>query len=363
MIPWSSFSGADPHYTDEQFPLRQSLLLSNFSATATRISEYEESPMLNNACERRFALSQLNRWGSRFNAEHVNDIESTIEHLLNYYKNHAPFAPRLCRPVSPQRNDLAGLTDTTPSTVEVPALHLNSNSTPPPSPTPTPGRARTPSSSSATSSGSISNIVSTAGIRPPRDRLLISRLVNADSDMSVSDPHRPTPLTQCCLKAIIPESRASPQSDISNQFTSLPPLRLTIDDGQSSATAQPFFSRPGDVNAILSQILPPQVTPSPSSLSSHSLSPISFKPPFLPPRTVTQAVHSRVHRTARKRRHSPSLDPTRRSSSSSKAGRAAKKARRDLPRDAHHPSAKEADSTRWQDKLNLQDTCCELKAS
>ncbi|RMZ79159.1 hypothetical protein DV738_g3538, partial [Chaetothyriales sp. CBS 135597] len=358
MIPWSSFSGANPQYTDEHFPLRQSLLLSNFSTTATRISEYEESPMLNNACERRFALSQVNRWGSRFNAEHIHDIENTISHLLSYYKHHAPLTPRICPPVSPQRSDLAGLTDASPSTDQVPPFHLEST-TPPHSPSPD----RTGKQSSSPEAAPSGDVISTTATRRPQDRLLISRLVNADPDLSVAELPQSTPLTQCCSKVIVPETSTSPQSDICDQLTSLPPLRLTVENGQSSATAQPFFSRPGDVNAILSQILPHQVTPSPSSLSSHSLSPLSFKPPFLPPRTTNQAVHSRVHRKARKRCHSPAINPTRRSSSSSKAGRAAKKPRRDMSSEAHHPAAKEADSTHWQDRLNLQDKCCQLKAS
>ncbi|RMZ90864.1 hypothetical protein DV736_g1913, partial [Chaetothyriales sp. CBS 134916] len=347
MIPWSSFTGANPHYTDEQFPLRESLLLSHFSATATRISEYEESPMLNNACERRFVLSQFDQLRDHFNAEHIDDIESTIDQLLAYYKYHSPFKPLAYLPASPKKSDLAGLTDTAPPAAGVPEFHLDITHLD----SVTPDRIEAKSSSSnprtdpvARSATLSSDPISTALTPAPQDRLSISCLVNDEPDLSATVPRLARSPTHCCSRVIVPESCSSTPSDTSDQFASLPPLRLTLDSAQGSTTNKRLFSMTDHVSVILSHMLPHETSPSHDSLSDHPSPPLSFKPPYLLPRAASQEGHSRIHKVPRKRRHSPSLDLTGQTLSSKAV--ITKKARADRPRDMKHME-KETDGSHW----------------
>ena len=130
MIPWASFTGRDASYTDLQFPLRESILMSHAGPPLNLEQEFEDNPMLANASERRFALSQFDHSHYDIETEHIEAIESALTQLSTFFDRKGLFMPSPHVPSSPCKDDLLGLTGIVTDTFAIPEFLLDAPTSP-----------------------------------------------------------------------------------------------------------------------------------------------------------------------------------------------------------------------------------------
>ncbi|KAI1613586.1 hypothetical protein EDD36DRAFT_201259 [Exophiala viscosa] len=107
MIPWDRIASRHPHsdHPIEQDILSEHNLFFYVERGPTQLHRVLDSPMLESAQERRFAISQLGIGNGFFVAEHPSRIEGALQsicHHFTYYQS-----DETCRPASSYHEDLA----------------------------------------------------------------------------------------------------------------------------------------------------------------------------------------------------------------------------------------------------------------
>ncbi|KIV77788.1 hypothetical protein PV11_09568 [Exophiala sideris] len=137
MIPWNKIASRhpDPDRLIEQDILSEHNLFFYVERGPTQLNRVLDSPMLESAQERRFAISQLGTGNVWFVADHPSRIEcalQSISHHFTYYHS-----DETCRPTSPHQEDLMDFQLSSHPSEALPSLETFDISSPlsqPPSP-------------------------------------------------------------------------------------------------------------------------------------------------------------------------------------------------------------------------------------